>query len=286
MAVLHCFSGAARPSTVAKIALTITDVDLADEAGILERLGPSAQSAGAAVPAPVSLDRLHGHTLLSMTVVDGRPAAALLHEDPGRLVDVVERLVGWLERWNCRTRAVRAVELSWLEREVLAPAHALAPFLPGGDGYLAWLERRCAELAGRAVPFVAAHNDLSVWNVLLDGRGGLAIVDWETARDEDLPLVDFFYLVTEAVAAVGGYADWCVAFEACFAPGGRYEPWVAGMQARLADSLGVPAPAIELCLHACWIRRVARHRALQPFLPIVAWLASHRCGTEMALATP
>lgn len=276
MAVLHCFADAAlRPSAVAKLALTMTDVDLADEAGILERLGPGARRAGAAVPVPLSLGRLGDHTALFLTVVDGRPAATLLNEAPRRIFDVVERLVRWLERWNQETRTVKRIEVAWLEREILGPAAMLAPFLQQGPQYLDWLKQRCAAIAGTPVPFVATHNDLSVWNVLIDGRGRLGIVDWETGRDEDVPLVDFFYLITEAVAAVDAYADWRKAFEACFAREGRYAPWVARLQMRLTTALNVPDSLIEFCLHACWIRRLARHHELHPFLSIVEWLATH-----------
>jgi hypothetical protein len=208
--------------------------------------------------------------------VHGRPATTLLNEAPQRVFAVTERLVRWLECWNQETRVIKCIEYAWLEREILVPAALQAPFLPCGSEYLAWLKQRCAAIAGTPVPFVATHNDLSVWNVLVDGQRRLGIVDRETGRDEDVPLVDFVYLITEATAAVGGYADWRTAFEACFAREGRYAPWVASLQMRLTTALNVPDSLVEICLHACWIRRLARHHELQPFLPIVDWLATNR----------
>jgi hypothetical protein len=55
--------------------------------------------------------------------------------------------------------------------------------------------RRISEsLAGQAIPFVAAHNDFTPWNIrVADSRA--YVFDWEFAADEQMPLFDPLHFV-------------------------------------------------------------------------------------------
>ena len=132
------------------------------------------------------------------------------------------------------------------------------------------------------MPRVAVHNDLTMWNVLVDRDGSIAIVDWEGAESAALPLADFFYAATDAAAAVRRYADRLDGLVACFTTGGRHAIMVGEMQARLCGALGMTARQAELCFHACWLRHAVDERRLgresdrAPFLEIVEWAARRR----------
>jgi aminoglycoside phosphotransferase (APT) family kinase protein len=132
------------------------------------------------------------------------------------------------------------------------------------------------------MPQVDAHNDLTMANILLDDDGGMGIIDWETGKARALPLVDFFYAITDAVRIACGWADRLDAFRACFAADGVYAPAVARLQARLAAVVNMSADMAELCFHACWLHHAANeHRSShasepRPFLRIVQWLALHK----------
>jgi hypothetical protein len=166
-----------------------------------------------------------------------------------------------------------------LRDEVLAPAALLAPHLEGGEAYLDWLAGQCASLVGRPMPRVAVHRDLTLWNVLLDGHGGLGVVDWESACQAGWPLTDLFYAAVDGVAATYGYGDRPAAFQACFAPGGAQASLVARWQQRLCDTLAIGPDAAALGWHACWLQHAANELAAasgnaeRPFLQIVQWLA-------------
>jgi hypothetical protein len=43
---------------------------------------------------------------------------------------------------------------------------------------------------------VVEHRDFAPWNVLTDGQGRLAILDWESAEPEGLPALDLIYFLT------------------------------------------------------------------------------------------
>jgi hypothetical protein len=54
-------------------------------------------------------------------------------------------------------------------------------------------------LSGRPIPFVAAHNDFTPWNIRVE-RGVARIFDWEYAGDEQLPLFDPLHFVLMPMA--------------------------------------------------------------------------------------
>ena len=282
--ILHRFlDGDVQPTAIAKMNLGTTDAaKRIAEAATLAHLAPSARRAGALVPQPLVLGRIDSQPVLLQTVVDGRTVASLLASRPNSFLDTMERLVVWLERWNVATLTIRPLDRELLDREILAPAALLAPLLERGKEYQDWLTMRCAMVRGLRVPFVATHNDLTMWNILLDEQGGLGVVDWESAREEGFPLADFFYAVTDAVAAAQGYSDRPQAFLACFTPNGAYAPAVRRFLRRLRNSVEISDDIADLCFHACWLHHAANeHRfsgssAPRPFLKIVQSLALYR----------
>jgi len=282
--IIHRFLGCdATPSAVAKMNLTMKNSEnRVGEAKMLACLGPSARSAGARIPQPLHLGQLNDHPVLLQSVVGGLPIAPLLASRPNQLPDLMERLVVWLEHWNRSTMATTPLDRKLLDQEILAPAALLAPLLEQGGEYHDWLTGRCAAVAGATTTLVATHNDLTMWNVLLDEQRRLGVLDWEAAREGGLPLVDFFYAMTDAVAAARGYVDRQKAFEACFSPAGTYAHAVARLLKRLRDVIEIPDEVAELCFHACWLHHAANeHRvavagAPRPFFKIVQQLALHR----------
>jgi len=277
--MLYCFlQGQASPSAVVKVGAA--GHDLEPEQRHLTELGPQASRDGAAVPRPLGgAARLGDRQVLIQTAVEGQVAAALLISEPQRLPAVLERLLTWLERWNQATRVMQVLTGDRLRDDLLAPAARLLPQLDGGQGYAAWLAGQCAALAGRSIPWVAVHNDLTLWNVLIDGRAGLGVVDWESACAAGWPLTDLFYAVVDGVVATRGYRDRPAAFQACFSGAGWLASLMANWQQRLCQSLEITPDVAQLCWHACWLRHAANEEraaaagAARPFLQIVQLLA-------------
>ena len=279
---VHCFpSHAEKPSAVAKITLKPTE-RLIGEAATHSRLGPTACAAGAEVSRILSLASLNGHPVLLQTPLSGQSIGALLASRPSRLVEILERLVSWLESWNRSTGKTMPLNVELLEREILAPAALVSAQIDAGDEYQQWLEAACSALAGAAIPLVTAHNDLTMWNLLLGEQAQLGVVDWESARENDLPFVDFFYAVADAVAISRGFTERSKTFETCFVAGGVYERMVAQFLARIRRVVNVPDEIVELCFHACWLHhaanecRTAQPSDPRPFRKIIQWLALNR----------
>jgi hypothetical protein len=252
------------------------------EATAQRRLGPVARVAGAQVPEVLSLTKLDGHSVLLQTALCGQSIGALLASRPHRLPDILKRVVLWLESWNRSTGTPAVLDVEFLEREILAPVRLVAAEIDQGEQYRQWLETACLAQSGTAVPLVTAHNDLTMWNLLLGADDQLGVVDWESAREQNLPFVGFFYAVVDAVTIAGGFTERSKTCEACFVSGGVYESTVAQHLTSLRRVIGAPDEVIELCFHACWVHHAANELGAVkpsdplPFLEILQWLALHR----------
>jgi hypothetical protein len=282
-AVIYRFDAAnlSKPCGVAKVLLaSTTKRKLVSEVDHIRALAPAARAAGARVSTPLRICQIGGRPVLLESAVGGRSVAALLLLKPDRLQFVLDRLIDWLEQWNRHTMGIRPLDRNWLDREIVYPAKALAPLLTRGTAYREWLVARCAEAVGLSVPFVATHNDLTMSNISIDDRGSLGIVDWESASESGLPLVDLFYASVDAVAATTSYRNRRVAFEACFATGARFGKLVMRLRNRVSAALAIQPSFANLCFHACWLHHAlnehqnagsAEHR---PFLEILQSVAS------------
>jgi hypothetical protein len=245
----------------------------------LDRIGTSARLTGILVPSVVGAVEAGGREFVLESRVSGKILAPLLKRGGARLEDVLDRICTWLEEWARATATTEAIERERLEREVLAPARTVVPEIARGNAYLAWLEERCGAVAGRRQMLTASHNDLSAWNVLLDGAR-IGVIDWETAEASSLPLKDFYYFAADAVLSARGHALRVDAVRACFESGGPSAALAGELRRRLVDALGIPDDVAEISFHACWLQHAANEArkhpgaGATPFFDVIRWLAA------------
>jgi hypothetical protein len=244
----------------------------------LERFGAAAARAGAVVSDGIDLDG-GPPGAAAVTLLDGTKASSVIARRPSALEPIVHDLTRWLQRWNVDTARQDVVTRALLEDEVLGSARLLEATIADGGRYRAWLEERSRAWVGVPLPLVKAHQDLTMANVLVTRDGGIAVLDWVQARERALPLVDFFYAVADAAAAVGGYRDRAAAFRSCFTAGGPTSTLVRDCELALTTALHVSPPVRELCFHACWLHHAANELRkgavpVAPFLAIVEVVAA------------
>jgi aminoglycoside phosphotransferase (APT) family kinase protein len=262
------------PDAVAKVSQRATD-----ELRALSRIAPLAGRAGVQVPDVLSSGEVGGVPVVLQSALAGRSAALLVKERRVTPADLQAQLTAWLARWGHLSAQGRPLHIEDFEQRILSPAQQLAPLLIDYARYDQYLRALCSKAVGAACPLVSGHNDLTAANVLLDERGDLAIVDWEEASTDSLPLMDFFYAAVDAVAATESYADRPGAFASCFTAGGAHAQFVADLQSRLAQELGVDDIAQEACFHACWLHHAANearrsaHPDAGPFVTILRTIA-------------
>jgi hypothetical protein len=277
--VVHPVADEGATPVVAKLSLDPA-APVSREARTLSRIGAAAALAGAMVPEPVATFDLDGIPVLMESRVDGRPAAPELMRRPARLEATFAGVAEWLERWQEGTVHHGPLSRELLDRELLEPAAAVAGELGEGNRYVRALEALCDRVTGTPAPLADAHNDLTMWNVLIDDEGRLGVVDWESAVAATLPLKDFFYMAADAVAATDRYRNRPAAVRECFVRGRGHAALVADRSDRIAGALGVTDELMEVCFHACWVghaaneKRAAEPGADRPFLKIVRWLAA------------
>jgi hypothetical protein len=279
--VVFPFSGSAeRPEWLAKLAMGVPGGDpLADEAATLTQLRPAACAAGARLPLVLHQGELGERRVCVQTIVRGQPVAQLLIAQPSRWSQIINQLAGWLKRWHVSTKTIRSLRPEEFTQHFLSPAARLAPFIPQSEAYRDWLEQRCRDLAGIPVPMVAAHNDLTMWNVLIERDTSLGIIDWETGRAQALPLADFFYASVDAAAATQGYADRLRAYQDCFTDVGCHALVAGKLKTELMQATDISVAWAELCQHGCWLQHALDElqsqpeSASRPFLEITRWLS-------------
>ena len=246
---------------VAKRAGPECHAQIAHEAAMLRLLGAGLANVGLEVPRLIdshTTPKLHS---LIETHVPGRPLASWIREGRHRdLGAITDRLAEWLSRWNSQT--VRYVELTpaMAEQLILSAARDVEGAIAGGSAYVEWISRQTGRLIGHKVTLVAAHNDLTMANVLGDRSGIRAVIDWEAASPDGLPLADFRYASCDAAALIGG-GDRVSAFRACFLDRGDTLERMRHSEAQLRAIIGGPPEWLELCIHACWLRHAANEQA-------------------------
>jgi hypothetical protein len=283
--VLHTFADQAMPDRIAKVVGTRDSVERRpDEAGVLLQLGPLAQQAGATLPAVLKTEHTGSRDMLVESALAGQTAATLLNEHPARMPSVLNRVARWLEAWSRLTCKTPASTDAFLNDVLFSPLKAVKSHLPEGETYAAWLRRRCAS-AGIS-PCVAAHNDLTMWNILIDPNNTrIGVVDWQEAGERALPLTDFAYAAVDAWV-IAKRVSRLQAFIECFSPEGAGWQMTRRMIQQLAQAAALPAQWIDLCIHACFLRHAANEQAQSVsearFLPIAGWLAAQRDALQGA----
>jgi hypothetical protein len=279
--ILYCFTDN-RPVPTA-IAKTSTGDGSTDgpvrEAALLARLGAEARSAGADVPQAFNVLRLGHEPILLQSMLPGDSVASLLAAKPGLLTHYTRLVADWLGRWNTATARPTSIDPALLDRELLAPAELLASRLRYGTAYGAWLREQCHAVVGVTIPVVALHGDLTMRNIVSTGPGHVGVIDWETAHPSGLPLTDFFYAMTDAVAVATGQTR-PAAFATCWEDDGEVAACLATLLRQHSAMLAIGPPIVDLCMHACWLHHAANeHHAAgeaadRPFLAIVEQLAN------------
>lgn len=253
------------------------------EAGVLKLLGASAERAGARVPKP--LLEIVAAPLLLESAVAGTPAAQVLARAPAQLANVLKTVGRWLEQWSRLTVRRQLIDAAWIERELIVPLDIVAAQIPLG-AFAPWVAALGRGFVGRVAPLTAAHNDLTMWNVLLADDGALGVVDWEAGRSAFFPLSDLLYTAVDAVAAAGRYTDRLTAFQACMVTGGRWSHLLKEMRSQIAGVLDAPRGWLQLCFFACWLHHAANEqrngtsRTARPFTEIVRLLVQHHAMSE------
>jgi hypothetical protein len=218
-------------------------------------------------PRPLGSGRLGDLEWSAETVLPGRPMREVFSTPRAPVLPVLERLAGWLGAlavstartgdWASRAQGDQAIALR-------GRAEALRALLP--------------DLGG--IPAVLVHGDLaSGYNVLVDSSGQPAVLDWETTREQSLPLLDLLPLLFCSLARsrAGRGAERQAAYILDVARGGSADSdWLFARVAAYASRLDLPADAVGSLALLAWghqaSMRLVRDELLhEAGLPVLRW---------------
>jgi phosphotransferase family enzyme len=271
-AYLHRFGVSGfRPLAVAKVSLGKRGAERnAREASALAEITAGAAVEGVVVPRLLAETVVGGRPVLLESFVEGSIAASWLDGRRDRAEELLPRLAAWLEGWNAKSSERHVLGPERAERDLIRPAEELS--VQGTP--LFGLVREAAAAAERPLPLVAAHNDLTMWNVVVQTDGRLGVLDWEAASPREWPLMDLFYSLADAAAACSGYADRLHAFRSCFTCTGDLARLAQALTRSAARSLNLNAEAVRASFLTCWLGHAARELrepawGSRPFLEFV-----------------
>lgn len=252
-----------------------------NEMQLITRFGPRARAAGAQIPDILSVQQFRDRKIYFQAAIPGQLAAALLLEKPGQIYGLMRRVAGWLESWHQMTKVSQRLNRQWFEGELFSPVTSLAAYLEGDDSYLDWLSERC-EAFEIPIPLFSAHNDLSMWNILLDKQGQIGVVDWNSAREKCFPFIDILYAMTDAAMIASGYKQRINAFKECFTRNGKYSSFTKQTLRDLQAHLEIPRAVLDISFHICFIGHAFNEQKWSEpdeplqFLEIVRYLSQNR----------
>jgi hypothetical protein len=158
----------------------------------------------------------------------------------------------WLRAWGRATATATVASAALLDELLLAPLEQVTSAVSTPPAYRDALQRLAGRLEGHELVLTAAHNDLTMANVLVTGDGTIGVVDWESADGASPPLADDWYACADGLARAGGLTH----AQAVAQIARRRAPIAAQLATRLderSSQLGLSADEQLLAFHACWL---------------------------------
>jgi len=204
-----------KPALVAKIARVRADgTRVAHEHEIMQWLRSLPGAVSAHIPTPLARWEVSGHTISLQEAAGYPPLSGALAGDSaeGAVVKALRLGLPFLAELALATRRdlLPGTEHPYLGELVAnALSAAESPRYPPLTRELLTGLAHLAEQAQqeRCVPFTAAHHgDMSVGDLLADGKGAFRVIDWEWAVERGLPFVDLVCLGISAASMKGAAA--------------------------------------------------------------------------------
>jgi SAM-dependent methyltransferase len=206
---------ARKPALVAKIARVGAEgARVAHEHEAMEWLRSLPGAVSAHIPTPLALWEVNGHTISLQEAAVYPPLSRALAGDSAEGA-VVKALRLGLPLLAELALATRRDLLPGTEHPYLGELVANALSAAESTRYPPLTRELLSGLADlaeqaqkeRCVPFTAAHHgDMSVGDLLADGKGAFRVIDWEWAAQRGLPFVDLVCLGISAASMKGAAA--------------------------------------------------------------------------------
>jgi hypothetical protein len=219
------------------------------------------------VPHPAFFGYHAGLAILGETIVEGTPFAQ--HTDATPDCPYLDEAVEWFTTLATRTAARQALPparvtttLEWLFGRFDELYHPE----PGERRFLA--EQIEAIGAGaQTLPLTFQHGDPGMWNMLVTPSRRVALLDWEAAETQGMPLWDLLYFLRSYVVRAARLGGGRRSLEGIAAELLRDTPisrMVAASTRRYCHRIRLPESLVEPLFYACWMHRAIKEATRLP----------------------
>lgn len=208
----------------------------------------------------------HGLAVLGQTLVAGQPFEQCSRGQP--TCPHALATVEWLTQLAERTMGQRVAASALADRlaALVARLETIYHLDPGHQRFLAQQIERL-RLSQSTVPLVFQHGDPGTWNILVQPDGRIALLDWEAAEPQGVPLWDLFYFL-RAFAVWSGRVHGlreplrAVAYHV-LRPAALHEMLVAAIAA-YSRRLALDPALIAPLFYTCWVHRALKEATRLP----------------------
>lgn len=137
---------------------------------------------------------------------------------------------------------------------------AIYQLTPAQQAFLAEQIQQVAK-SSAALPLVFQHGDPGPWNMLVTPDGQVALLDWEAAETQGIPLWDLFYFLRSYAldcARAQGINDGLRGFQSQFLADTPLSRLIVATVNRYCQTIDLPAHLVLPLFYTCWM-----HRALK-----------------------
>lgn len=199
------------------------------------------------------------------TVVEGAPFLSKTALTPA--CPVAQAAVTWLTDLAAQTVSRQSsAAVAGALTQLFERFQALYRLPDAERDFLAGQIARLGEAAGE-FPLVFQHGDPGPWNMLVAPDGRVALLDWESAELQGMPLWDLFYFLRSYalnVSRAAGESDRLAGVACHFLAESSLSEWIVGAVRGYCAQVGVANQYVETLYYTCWMHRALKQATLLP----------------------
>lgn len=213
------------------------------------------------LPTPLFAGRHADLTIVGESIIQGEPFARKSQRNAN--CPMLQAAVDWLVNLGVATADCSAAspqEVAQALQALFTQFQAIYQLTPTQQAFLSDQIQQIA-MSAAPIPLVFQHGDPGPWNMLVTPAGQVALLDWEAAETQGIPLWDLFYFLRSYAldcARAQGINDGLGGFQSQFLTDTPLSDFIVHTVTRYSQAINLPAYLILPLFYTCWM-----HRALK-----------------------
>jgi len=202
-------------------------------------------------------------SVVGETLVEGAPFLSRTALSP--TCPLAQAAVAWLTDLGTETVTWQPAQAVASALEQLFERFQALYHLPDAErDFLAGQIARLGETE-QPFPLVFQHGDPGPWNMLVAPDGRIALLDWESAETQGMPLWDLFYFLRSYalnVSRTQGISNRLAGVTRHFLAESPLSAWIVETVHHYCAQVGVGSQYVEPLYYACWMHRALKQATL------------------------